>query len=658
MSFLFHASAAVSDTPADREQEHERQQHAASEAGDDIDCSGTKSDDDNESTHTYIISRSSFTAATGSSTTPYAVTSTDTADLLNNLSLTEDEQTVSSFSIEPPTSSMSIEMADQQRYTTTATSATATTTSAETNSADLAPRGVTQTTVTTTTSSSIEEDIEEAIEISEVEEQLNSNIDSLSDVGGKGPSKHIAKSESSDEAAQFGIDDAQLSGGQLAQHFLADEESDDEDADPPSPKNQATATDDDDFDISLPLEGRKPMHSRYEDNAEESPHRHDEGESLSNQSTTDDVSDFVDEPQQTTDSAIEPQNAQSGSVAASTMASALSEAAEPESRLADSELEEGVDAHSEQDHSMEEIVATNESIEITYNAEEGVASSSLLSASQNQNISAGLDVAEPAETCTVEQLKLPQLQSPQIVDYKTTNILETVRLEPEPLDRIMVNLKGDDDEDEDKDEECAMQLLKLRLMAMNQQTQVDTGAKGSPTESPASQDPGTMELKQMERVPLTEFSKDVLEDITEESERLLSISTTAEDPKSLSMEESKTLQETKVGSNSSLVSLNMLKQLESKVQDLHSQLESKDNCLASLNLQLEAARQESSVGPASARDSSSLVTSSTEYRTFLEEFGAPVRHSYNVLTIGATKFFCCIPYRHSTSTWSYRGATR
>ncbi|XP_017862905.1 PREDICTED: nuclear mitotic apparatus protein 1 isoform X9 [Drosophila arizonae] len=641
LNFLFHASAAVSDTPADREQEHERQQHAASEARDDIDCSGTKSDDDNESTHTYIISRSSFTAATGSSTTPYAVTSTDTADLLrqqNNLSLTEDEQTVSSFSIEPPTSSMSIEMADQQRYTTTATSATsaaATTTSAETNSADLAPRGVTQTTVTTTTSSSIEEDIEEAIEISEVEEQLNSNIDSLSDVGRKGPSKYIAKSESSEEAAHFGIDDAQLSGGQLAQHFLADEESGDGDADSPSPKDQATATDDDDFDISLPLEGRKPMHSRHEDNAEESPHRHDEGESLSNQSTTDDVSDFVDEPQQTTDSAIEPQNAQSGSVAASTMASALSEAAEPESRLVDSELEEGVDAHSEQDHSMEEIVATNESIEITYNAEEGLASRSLLSASQNQNISAGLDVAEPAETYTaesntVEQLKLPQLQSPQIVDHKTTNILETVRLEPEPLDRIMVNLKDDDDDDddEDEDEECAMQLLKLRLMAMNQQTQVDTGAKGSPTESPTSQESGTMELKQMERVPLTEFSKDVLEDITEESERLLSISTTAEDPKSLSMEESKTLQEIKAGSNSSLVSLNMLKQLESKVQDLHSQLESKDNCLASLNLQLEAARQESSVGPASARDSSSLVTSSTEYRTFLEEFGAPTLDIY------------------------------
>ncbi|XP_017955733.1 nuclear mitotic apparatus protein 1 isoform X4 [Drosophila navojoa] len=193
---------------------------------------------------------------------------------------------------------------------------------------------------------------------------------------------------------------------------------------------------------------------------------------------------------------------------------------------------------------------------------------------------------------------------------------------------LMRKVDDDEDEDEDEDEECAMQLLKLRLMAMNQQTQVDTGAKGSPTESPSTQESGTMELKQMERVPLTEFSKDVLEDITEESERLLSISTTAEDPKSLSMEESKTLQETKGGSISSLVSLNMLKQLENKVQDLHSQLESKDNCLASLNLQLEAARQESSAGPASARDSSSLVTSSTEYRTFLEEFGAPTLDIY------------------------------
>ncbi|XP_023178118.2 pericentrin isoform X3 [Drosophila hydei] len=632
LNFLFQASTSASNKPPGREQKHGRQQHVAS------DCSGGKSEDDNESTHTYIISRSSFTEITSSSSTPYAVTSTDTAELLrqqNNLSLTEDDQTVSSFSIEPPTSSMSIEMADQQRCATTTTTTTATTAkSSATNSGLMALRGATQTTATTTTSSSIEEDIEEAIEISEVEEQLHSNIESLSEVSEKNPAKlkqptsqQTSKSESSEEAAQFRIDDVQLSGGQLAQHFLADEESDDDDHhEPPnSHKDQATATDedhdddddgddDDDFDISLPLDGRKPLHSRHEDLVDQSLHRHDEGESLSNQSTTDDVSDFVDELHQTTESAMEPQNAQSGSIAASTMASVLSEAAEPESKLMESELEIDVDPRSEQDHSMEEIVATNESIEISYNAEEGPPTNSLLSSPQKLKVS---DMAEPAETHSVKQLKLPEMQKPQVVDHKTENVRETLRLQPEPLDKTILDFEDDDDEDD----ECSMKLLKLRLMAMNQQTQLDTGAKGSPTESPVTQEAGNMELKQMERVPLTEFSKDVLEDITEESERLLSMSTVAEDPKSLSMEESKTLQESKVGSNSSLVSLNMLKQPETKAQDPHSQL-------ASLNLQLEAACHESSAGPASARDSSSLVTNSTEYRTFIEEFGAPTLDIY------------------------------
>jgi len=192
----------------------------------------------------------------------------------------------------------------------------------------------------------------------------------------------------------------------------------------------------------------------------------------------------------------------------------------------------------------------------------------------------------------------------------------------------------DDDEDDDDDEESSLQLMKLRLMAMNQQMITDNAPKLSPTEAEQTQvtsSSNNLELKQMERVPLTEFSKDVLEDITEESERLLSMSTTIEeeqDPPSLSLDESKTLLHAgaskAAGSSSSLVSLNMLKQLEAKVQELHTQLETKDNCLASLNLQLEAARRESSAGPASARDSSSLMTNSTEYRTLQDELGGPV----------------------------------
>lgn len=633
LNFVFQASE-VHNKSAGRE--HERQQHVAERAPtacDNIDSSGANSDGDNASTHTYIISRSSFTAVTSSSSTPYAVTSTDTAELLrqqNNLSLTENDNTISSFSIEPPTSSITIDMAEPQQHT-------AATTSEATSSGHVAPRIATATT-TTTSSSSIEEDIEEAIEISEVEEQLHTNLDSLSEAAAFTPAttKHedpqleqSAKSESGEEAAKFRIDDAQLSGGQLAQHFLVDEEESDEDhVEPSSPKDQATTTDDDDdFDISLPLEQRKPVHSRHEDDVDASSHGQDEGgESLSNQSTTDDVSDFVDEPQQTTESALDAKSL-AEQEHASTIASAVSEVADHESKLEESELEIDAEAPSEQDHSMEEIVATNESIEITYDGEEAAASHSQLSASQKlEMVDLDLDGAKTPEAHSVEHLNLPQIQMPQIVEHRSAKILETLHLRPEPLDLITSDL----DDDEDEDEECEMQLLKLRLMAMHQQTLSDNGAKGSPTESPALQEGGSsagnVELKQMERVPLTEFSKDVLEDITEESERLLSISTTAEEPKSLSLEESKTLQEARPDSNASLVSLNMLKQLEAKVQDLHSQLETKDNCLASLNLQLEAARRESSAGPASARDSSSLVTNSTEYRTFQEEFGAPVRH--------------------------------
>ncbi|XP_032599457.1 nuclear mitotic apparatus protein 1 isoform X3 [Drosophila grimshawi] len=629
LNFVFHKSV-VKKEELKQQQQQQQQQHVAD------DCS------DNESTHTYIISRSSLTALTScSSSTPYAVTSTDTAELLrqqNNLSLTEDDQTVSSFSIEPPTSSMTIEMAEQ--HTTATTTTTTTATRSETASSnDIMETRATTLTTTTTTSSSIEEDIEEAIELSEVEEQLNSNIESLSEAAAfarpQQQSQKSAKTESSEEAAEFRIDDAELSGGQLAQHFVVDDESDDDDAEPNSPKDQATLSDDededdeddDDFDISLPLENRKPIHSRHEEDVDVDPgvevslQAQNESESLSNQSTTDDVSDFVDEPHHASESAIEADEEEHPQSAAP-------------SRLEESELDTAVGPPSEQDHSMEEIVHTNESIEITYDGEEAAVSSTLCSASQKLEMITDLDGLEPSDgPHAVATLRLPQLQLAQIVEHKSAKMLETLYLQPESQEQIN-DEDEDEDDDDDEEEEASMQLLKLRLMAMHQQPLSESGGKNSPTESPASQENTTtnstanVELKQMERVPLTEFSKDVLEDITEESERLLSLSTTVEEPKSLSLEETKTLQECKVGSNSSLVSLNMLKQLEAKVQDLHSQLETKDNCLASLNMQLETARREPSAGPASARDSSSLVTTSTEYRTFQEEFGAPTLDIY------------------------------
>ncbi|XP_043649975.1 pericentrin isoform X6 [Drosophila teissieri] len=514
---------------------------------------------------------------------------------------------------------MTIDMADQRTTTTTTTTTTATTPSRV---------EVVATTTTTTTSSSIEEEIEEAIEISEVEEQLNTPLESLSEAAAYARPKDeqsSAKSLSSnpaedEEADEFRIDDAQLSGGQLAQHFLVDEDDSEEGTDlPAASKVEASlSSNDEDFDISLPLEQMKPVHSLHED--EETV-----DQSLSNQSTTDDVSELVEEPVQGTEDKTE------GSAA-------ISASAPQETQVDESQITE------EQDHSMEEIVATNESIEVTYEAEE------TLNTSQKQDLVTDLDEESeeqvqvdirPTSTSTLQALKLPALQQPQILERKAATALSTLRLQAdvmEPLELTILEMEESEVDDDDDDEESSLQLMKLRLMAMNQQMIVDNAPKLSPTEAEQTQvtsSGSNLELKQMERVPLNEFSKDVLEDITEESERLLSMSTTIEeeqDPPSLSLDESKTLLQLGAhkagGSSSSLVSLNMLKQLEAKVQELHTQLETKDNCLASLNLQLETARRESSAGPASARDSSSLMTNSTEYRTLQDELGGPTLDIY------------------------------
>ncbi|KQS43986.1 rootletin isoform X9 [Drosophila erecta] len=515
---------------------------------------------------------------------------------------------------------MTIDMADQRTTMTTTTTAATTPSSAAVVA--------TTATTTTTTSSSIEEEIEEAIEISEVEEQLNTPLESLSEAAAyarpkdeQSSAKSLSSNPAEDEdedADEFRIDDAQLSGGHLAQHFLVDEDESEVGSDLPaaSKVEVSLSSNDEDFDISLPLEQMKPVqHSLHED--EETV-----DQSLSNQSTTDDVSELVEEPVQQREDKTEGSEA-------------ISASAPQETQVDESQITE------EQDHSMEEIVATNESIEVTYEAEE------TLNTSQKQDLITDLD-EEPEDqvqvdirpTATLQELNLPALQQPQIVERKAATALTALRLQAdvmEPLELTILEMEENEEEDDD-DEESSLQLMKLRLMAMNQQMIVDNAPKLSPTEAEQTQVTSSghnLELKQMERVPLTEFSKDVLEDITEESERMLSLSTTVEeeqDPPSLSLDESKTLLQPGAhkagGSSSSLVSLNMLKQLEAKVQELHTQLETKDNCLASLNLQLETARRESSAGPASARDSSSLMTNSTEYRTLQDELGGPTLDIY------------------------------
>ncbi|XP_034122455.1 trichohyalin isoform X8 [Drosophila guanche] len=640
LNFLFEERPRKATVEEAESQFTEEVQHAASSADGEANYA-YDFDNDNDSTHTYIISRSSLTAATSrSSSTQYAVTSTDTEELLrrqNNLSLTEEDQTVSSFSIEPPTSSMTIEMAEQH---TTATTATATATSC----AEMA--GATTTTTMTTTSSSIEEDIEEAIEISEVEEQLSSHVESLSgpaayrrpkeQPGAKSLSSSNDDEEEGDAGAnaeQFRIDDSQLSGGKLAQHFLTlndESEADNVRHDGSKVEVSLCSSNYDDLDISLPLGQSNLMHSRHEDEDEDEPDIVDQ--SLSNQSTTDDVSELAEEPVQS-------------------RGEQRSEAIMSASDAPETQVDEEPQLTEEKDHSMEEIVASNESIEVTYEADETANTSHKVDQITDLDEEQGQEASQTQDetvqnavtpTAKVETLMLPMLKEPVVMENKDAKALAPLFLQPEPLKLTMLEVDCDDGEDDD--EESSLQLMKLRLMAMNQQILNDNGVKLSPTEADGemnSSSSSNAEVKQMERLPLSEFSKDVLEDITEESERLLSLSTTIEEereqeqehvPPSLSPDESKRLLQQAAkraeGSHSSLASLNMLKQLEANVQELHSQLEMKDNCLASLNLQMEAVRRESCAGPASARDSSSMMTNSTEYRTLQEEFGGPTLDMY------------------------------
>ncbi|KAG4070360.1 hypothetical protein HA402_006502 [Bradysia odoriphaga] len=70
----------------------------------------------------------------------------------------------------------------------------------------------------------------------------------------------------------------------------------------------------------------------------------------------------------------------------------------------------------------------------------------------------------------------------------------------------------------------------------------------------------------------------------------------------------------------SVVSLNMLQLMESKVKELEEIVASKDVCLAALNMQLDSRRNSIKDVIPSARDSYSLATVSTEYRTYQDEY--------------------------------------
>ncbi|XP_055383672.1 pericentrin isoform X2 [Condylostylus longicornis] len=132
-------------------------------------------------------------------------------------------------------------------------------------------------------------------------------------------------------------------------------------------------------------------------------------------------------------------------------------------------------------------------------------------------------------------------------------------------------------------------------------------------------------IKPMEKVQI-DFNKDILEDITEESEK---ISTAGLDQ----LNQITDFDNNTSNDFDSIVSLNMIQMLENKIKDLQDVVTAKDICLSALNMQLDAAQRRESYAtiesfresfdklPPSGRDSSSLATNSTEYRGLQEELG-------------------------------------
>ncbi|XP_058985219.1 golgin subfamily A member 4 isoform X4 [Musca domestica] len=778
--------------------------------------------------------------------------SVDTIELLQQqevppLSLT-DTASLSTY-FDEPTSSITIDIMEGSQKTTTTSATTASerpTTTATTSSA-----AISRTNNTTNTSQSnvpqqsstnilsslsdepsdeIEEEIEEALEVSDEQvesldslpgpskkQSLNLKSDQmfgidLSDLSSVGDSEKLpltpsgkSKKNSIDGDDQFKIDDDQLSGGKLAQHFVL-EDSEELSVSLPKDKHEIQSVPQSEESLSLGLEDNNQAE-----------------QSLSNQSTSHDVSELHEEPIEEPDSLLSegdyplslPEGAVGGdsnkdisksipksetlqsiasdqeklerlekeklmskanvsleqpeSIKTSSKVSetsrhiaspAPSEAPQkvllkplarvPATKASLPELFENPDIkplsgsssnYSEKDQSMEELMTSNPSVEITLDDHEisslnpsyianneTLINDLLMETTPDKNYMANKENKDPKEETLAMQgaealpvigkikplgsLQLPGLEATKSLEkeesklpdsslkslkYATEDFVKpadfqevqscgVVVVEPSPPIEIVTDLddslpdnpekpltstKIDEDldqtlssnsrimkpdsvgpkigsstmdstEEDDDEEETDLKLMKCRIMAMRENILSSAETSTSPTA--VSVEANNQQPKPMERVSLVEFAKDVLEDITEESER--NSLSTQDEQQSLAALASKLEAQAKqnemelnsneaTSTSTSAVSLNMIQMLEQKVGELQQMLATKDACLASLNMQLEnITRRESSeqLGSVSGRETSSLATNSTEYRTLQEDFGQQTMDIYVELT--------------------------
>lgn len=156
------------------------------------------------------------------------------------------------------------------------------------------------------------------------------------------------------------------------------------------------------------------------------------------------------------------------------------------------------------------------------------------------------------------------------------------------VNKLLASPKSTSSSARDDDEELTALKERIRMLKDMQ--------KPILTKNLLLSDDNEIVVKQMERIT-SEFSKEALEDITEESCS---------------------------GNYDSVVSLNMMKALEARNDELVEIVAAKDLCMHALNMQLEMAqRRESYVTNESYQPSgreSLITTTSTEYRTFADDF--------------------------------------
>ena len=226
----------------------------------------------------------------------------------------------------------------------------------------------------------------------------------------------------------------------------------------------------------------------------------------------------------------------------------------------------------EKDHSTEEVIEDNQSIEMTLSDDGNLS-----------ELNPSIDI----------------LNEPLI-----NKILEEPLLPDEPSRTSVVSAISSSSLQEDD-----MDKLKEKILSLKQCPRT-AGPHMARDVSFEQTDEQVIVVKQMEKVH-AEYCKEILEDITEESE------------KSSLRVPVHPIHDDQNTSHDSIISLNMIQMLEDRVRELQDVVNSKDVCLASLNMQLDAVQRRESYTitdrPASGRDSSSLATVSTEYRTLQDD---------------------------------------